>query len=182
MERNSYHSIGGHIRSRNALRLLNRLLADNLNPVLIGVQHERDMPHLAVRQLLLERVPGVLEALARRLDVVDADARVPEPAVRLRVAVVDLVLRVVLGAVVVRQLDDALAVERAAAGGPRVGRVVGQKVEVELGLGLLDLLDDLHAEGLVELDCEAGVSIGVLEDEWVCLMRTRSLGVLHSDH
>ena len=68
------------------------------------------MPHPPVRQLLLELVARILDALAGSLEVVYRNTGVPEPAVGIAVAVVDFVLRVRLGAVVVRQLDESLAV------------------------------------------------------------------------
>lgn len=110
------------------------------------------MVHAAVRQLLLELVAGVLDALARGLDVVDADTRVPKASVGLDVAVVDLVGVIVLGAVVVRELDDSLAVERLISVGEGLGGVVAEEVEVELGVGEGELIDEAHAEELVEFD------------------------------
>lgn len=107
------------------------------------------MPHPPVRQLLLEAVPGVLEARARRLQVIDADAHMTKTAVGLDVAVVDLVVGVGLGAVVVRELDEALAVPEGAAGGGGVGGVVAEEVEVELGVG--------EGEGAQEGEAEEGV-------------------------
>ena len=110
------------------------------------------MAHAPIRQLLLKLVPGLFNALARGLQVVDADARVAEAAVRLDVAVVDLVLGVVLGAVVVRQLDEALAVPHVVAARRGLGRVVAEEVEVKLGVGELEFLDQGHAQEGVELD------------------------------
>lgn len=111
------------------------------------------MLHSAIGQPLLELIPRVLDALTRGLDVVDRDADVPEPAVRLLVAMVDGVALVRLGAVVVRQLDNALAVEGAVAVRRRRRPVVRQEVEVELRLGERQLLDQAEAQELVELDC-----------------------------
>jgi hypothetical protein len=139
--RRAYHPIRLDIRRLDTLRLLDRLLPYNLNPVPIRVQHKRNMAHAPVRQLLLELIPGVFNALARGLQVVDADARVAKAAVRLDVAVVDLVLGVVLGAVVVSQLDEALAVPHVVAAGRGLGRVVAEEVEIELGVGELEFLD-----------------------------------------
>lgn len=59
------------------------------------------MVHAAVGELLLEGVSGILDTLAGSLDIVDTDTGVTEAAVRLGVAVVDLVVRVILGAVIV---------------------------------------------------------------------------------
>jgi len=86
------------------------------------------VPHPAVGQLLPELVAGVLDALARGLDVVHADARVAEAAMRFVVAVVGLVGGIVLGAVVVREFDHALAIGDAAALGHGARSVVCQEV------------------------------------------------------
>jgi hypothetical protein len=115
------------------------------------------VPHPPVRELLLELVTGILDALAGRLDVVDADASVAEAPVRIAVAVVDLVIGVVLGAVVVRQLDKTLAIPDIVAMRRRLGRVVAQEVEVELGVRERELLEESHAEVFVELDRLLGI-------------------------
>jgi hypothetical protein len=107
--------------------------------------------HLAIRQLLLELVSCILNALARRLDVVDRDAEMAKAA-RVRVAVRDLIVGVVLGAVVVRELDDTLAVGPVVAVRDGFGAVVCEEVEVELCVWVLDLVDELEAEEFVELD------------------------------
>lgn len=158
-----YHPVRLRIRHLPLLRRIIRALrvlplANDFHPVPIRVQRERDVLHASVRELLLEPVPRVLDPLARGLDVVHGDAHVPEPAMRLRVAVVDLVVGVVLGAVVVRQLDEALPVERAVALRLRARPVVPQEVQVEFGIGELQLLEHAHAEEFVELDCVAMVS------------------------
>lgn len=144
------HPVRSRVRRLDTLRLLDGPLADDLDPVAVRIQREGDVPHAPVRELLLELVPGVFDPLARRLDVVDADARVAEAPVRLGVAVGHLVLRVRLGAVVVRELDDALAVSPVRAGGRCGRRVVGEEVQVELVLREGEVVDLLHAEELVE--------------------------------
>ena len=110
------------------------------------------MLHPAVRKLLLELVPRIFDPLARGLDVVDADTRVPKASVGLDVAVVDLVGVIVLGAVVVRELDESLAVERLISVGEGLGGVVAEEVEVELEVGEGELIDEAHAEELIEFD------------------------------
>jgi hypothetical protein len=112
------------------------------------------MPHAAIGEFLLEAIACVLDALARGLDVVDADARVAEAAVRLDIAVVDLVVGIIFGAVVVGEFDEALTVEDAVPAGDGFGRVVAEEVEVELGFSKLELLEKLHAEEFIELDWE----------------------------
>lgn len=110
------------------------------------------MSHPPIRQLLLELVTRLLDPLARGLEVVYTDTRVAKPAVRLDVAVVDLVLRVGLGAVVVGELDEPFAVPHVVAGRHGAGRVVAEEVEVELVLGEGEFLEEGHAEEGVELD------------------------------
>lgn len=142
----THHAIRARVRRRRLLLLgvVSALaagrLADDLDPVAVRIQRKGDVLHAAVRQPLLEPVAGVLEAAAGGLDAVDADADVAEAAVGLGVAAVDLVVRVVLGPVVVRQLDHALAVEDAAARGQCAGAVVRQEVQVELVVGERQLL------------------------------------------
>ena len=152
----TYHAIGLHVGGAHALRLLHGLLPDDLNPIPVGIEHERDALHAPIRQLLLERVAGVLEALAGGLDVVDGDAGVSEAAEGLGVAVHDVVVRVGLGAVVVRQLDEPRPVAPLARVREGERRVVAEEVEVEFGFGLGDLAEHFHAEEFVELDCWGG--------------------------
>ena len=69
----------------------------------IGVLNKRNVPHLSVRELLLERDAELLEACTCCLDVVARDGDVPEALARLFVpARVSLEAVVVLRAVVVR--------------------------------------------------------------------------------
>lgn len=154
---NAYHPIRRSIRLLALLLRIIRALAaqppaDNLDPVPIRIKREGDVLHAAVAQSLLEAVAGVLEAAARGLDVVDGDAHVAEAAMRLRIPIIHLVVGVVLRPVVVRQLDEPLPVERAVALRQSARPVVPQEVQVELGLGELQVLDQAHAEELVELD------------------------------
>jgi hypothetical protein len=62
------------------------------------------MSHATVSKLLLELVTGIFNTLACCLDVVDTDARVTEPAVRLFVAVLHRVIGIILSTVVVGEL------------------------------------------------------------------------------
>ncbi|KAH9932570.1 uncharacterized protein B0H18DRAFT_986289 [Fomitopsis serialis] len=59
---------------------------DDLNPIPIRIQDERDFLHPAVRQLLLERDAQLLEALARGGDVGDGDRDVAEALARVAVS------------------------------------------------------------------------------------------------
>lgn len=89
------------------------------------------MLHLAVGEALLEADPKLLEARAGGLDVVDGDGNVAEAAAGVGVA--GGVAReggVGLGAVVVGELEDALAAE-AVLGRGRGPVVEGEEVERE---------------------------------------------------
>lgn len=106
----AYHAVGGNISLLDLGSLLEWLLANDLAPVTIGVEDKGNVPHATVRQLLLERVTAILDALAGGLEVVNADAGVTETAVRLLVAVGDGEVGVVLSAVVVGELRCRLMV------------------------------------------------------------------------
>lgn len=66
--------------------------------------------HPAVLQLLLKLISCVLQSLTRSLDVVDGDADMPETFSGLLVAIVRLVGSIILRAIVVSELNDALAI------------------------------------------------------------------------
>lgn len=89
-----YHGVGGHISHFDVLRLSVRVSGNDFDPVAIRVKYKSNVPHSAVRKLLLELVARILEALARRLDIVHADTEVTKTTVRLLIAIVDLVLRI----------------------------------------------------------------------------------------
>ena len=133
---------------RRWIRLLDRfgifhlVVRDDFDPVIVRVEGESHMPHSPIRQLLLEFVAGIFDALACGLDVIDGDADVAETAAGVGVAVGGLVIRVVFGAVIVGELEDALAVVPGGFGGNGGGGVVGEEVEIEFGVGLGDLLDE----------------------------------------
>ena len=76
----------------------------------IGIEHECDMSHSSIRELFLELVTRVLETLATRLQVVDRDAEMPEAAARVGITVGDFKFGVILGAVVVGELNDSLSI------------------------------------------------------------------------
>lgn len=87
------------------------------------------------------------------------------------VAIATLIVGVVLGAVVVRELDDAFAVGPVVRMTDGFGGIVGHEVEVEFVVRELELVDLLHAEELVELDGFLGVldpQHGVVEPEHIC--------------
>ena len=133
-------------------------------------------------ELLLKLVSGIADAFTSGLDVVDTDANVPEAFAMVFVAIGDFEVGVALRAVVVGQLDDAFAVCPVVVVGDGLGRVYGvaepsayvycgtdeaaraafarticQEVQVELVVGKLKLVDDAHAQVLVELDAGLGI-------------------------
>lgn len=85
----------------------------------------RNRSHSPVGEFLLELVSRILDPLARGLDVVDRDTGMAKAFVRVLVAVVDAIAVVTLGAVVVSELDQALAIGPMRACRSRVGAVVG---------------------------------------------------------
>ena len=157
----TYHAVGAKIRLLDILCLLYRLLAYYLHPVAIRVKHKGDMPHSAVCQLLLELVASILNAPTGSLDVVYTDAGMAEATVGLLVAIVDGELRVVLCAVVVCKLNQALTIKDGIPVGKSLGPVVAQEVEVELVIGELELLDNAHSEEFVELHWWGGMAVSM---------------------
>ena len=108
----------------------------------VGVEDEGDVLHLAVGELLLELDPVLLEPGARSLDIVDGDRDVAEAAAGVAVpARVAGEAGVGLGAVVVRELEDALAVEPVVLllrlGLRTAGVVEGEEVEREVAVAVL---------------------------------------------
>ena len=74
----------------------------------VGIQNKRNMSHLSIARLLLELHTQLLKPLACLLDIVNRDSDVSKPTTRIRVAAsVALEIWVRLGAVVVRELEDA---------------------------------------------------------------------------
>lgn len=144
------HAVGADIRRGDVFSFLQGFKANYLDPIRVLIQSKGNVSHGALVQRLLELVAGVEEALAGRLDVVHADASVAKSTVGLFVAIVDLEVGVVFRAVVVSELNNALSVGEVLSVGDGVGAVVGQEVEVELGFGELEVLDDLHSKELVE--------------------------------
>jgi hypothetical protein len=110
------------------------------------------VPHATLGKLLLKRVSGILEPLAGCLDVVDRDGDVAVAPVRLGVSVGDAVVGVVLGAVVVGEFENGVAVCPVTFALEGLGPVVGEKVEGELVVREVELLDLVQAEELVELN------------------------------
>ena len=74
----------------------------------VGIENEGNVPHLAVRESLLEGYVELLESLAGVLDVVHHDGDVTETPPRVGVAAdVALEVRVTLRAVIVGELEYA---------------------------------------------------------------------------
>lgn len=125
---------------------------DDLHPVAIGVLGKSNVSHTALGQLLLESISGVLDALAGSLDVIDGDGDVAETAVGLGVTIDNAVVGVILGTVIVAELQHRIAVGEMAVTTLQRGRaIVGEEVVAELPFGEIELLDDIHTEELVEL-------------------------------
>lgn len=93
--------------------------------IILGVftDTHRDVMHPAVLQLLLKLISRVLQSLTRSLDVVHRDADMPETFSGLLVAIVWLVGSIILRAIIVSELNDALAISPVIARGYRLGRV-----------------------------------------------------------
>jgi hypothetical protein len=127
-------------------------LANDLDPVAIRVQHECDVAHTTVAKLLLELVARILEALTCSLQVIDRDAEMSKALVRFRVAIGDLIAGVVFSAVVVRKLDDALAVGPMLSVRGGLWAVIREEVEIEFGIWILQLLDLLKPKKFIEFD------------------------------
>jgi len=75
-----------------------------------------------------------------------------KPLAWIGVAVGDLEVRIVLGVVVVSQLDEALAIRPVGSYRCALLVIVGEEVEGEFVFGEVEFVDLLHAEELVELD------------------------------
>jgi len=126
-------------------------------PLTIWIKGECNVTHSSISQFLLELVTSVLNSLARCLNGVDTDTDMTEAFPRFRVAVVGLETVIILGAVVVGQLQQALTVGGIGAMGYGFGRVVGHEVKVEFGIGILDFADLLHSQKLIVLDFKEGI-------------------------
>ena len=87
--------------------------------------------------------------MTRGLDVINADADMSKAFLWVRIAVGHFEGIVILGAVIVGQLQQAFVVGPMGASGQLLGRFIAQKVEVELIFGKWKLLDLLHAEKFI---------------------------------
>jgi hypothetical protein len=148
----SYHAVCLQVGCFHSFSLVNWVLTNDLDPVSIRIECKSDATHSSVRQLLLEFVTGIFDSLASSLNVVDTDTSMPETLYRFTVSSCDFIIGVVLGSVVMCQLDQTFAIAEVVVVGGRFWRVIAQKVEVELGFRLFDLSNHLHTEVLIELD------------------------------
>ena len=83
---------------------------DDLDPLAIGIQHKGDMAHESLQKAYLEFIATVFQPLTCSLQIVHGDATMAETFTRFRIAACDFVVWVAFSAVVVGQLNDALAV------------------------------------------------------------------------
>lgn len=148
------HSVCLQVGSCDSLSLLKSILSNNLYPISIRVQCKCNVFHPAISQLLLEFVPRVLNSLTRSLEIVHTNAGMPKSSIRLSIASGNFVVGIVLGSVVMCQLNEAFAVAEVVGVGDCLGTVVTHEIKVEFGFGLFNLSNHLHTEVLVEFDCQ----------------------------
>lgn len=130
---------------------------NHLYPVTIRIQDESNVPHASVRKLLLELVASIFKALASGLEIIYRNTQVTKALVWLRVAIGDLVIWVILGAIIVRQLDDALPISPVVSMRHCFWAVVRKEVEIKFGVWIRKLVDECHAQELVELEGPFGI-------------------------
>ena len=111
----------------------------------IRVKCKSNVPHATIGKFLLEFVSGILKALAARLEVIHGDAEVAKASARIRVAISNLEVGVVLGAVIVRELEDALSIRDMRIGRCTLWTIVGHEVQGEFVLRKVGLTNLLHA-------------------------------------
>ena len=124
--------------------------ADDLDPVSIGILDKSDVPHTALCELLLEGIAGILKSLASGLNVIHRDSNVTKSAVRLGVTVDNAVVGIILGAMVMSEFQDTVAISEMAFTLERLGSVVGKEVKRELVVGEINLIDLVEAQELVK--------------------------------
>jgi hypothetical protein len=84
--------------------------------------------------------------------VVYTDADMSETFARLGVAISNLEVVILLGAIIVSKLQNTLTSSPMFTSSEAVWRVIREKVQIELGVGVLDLVDLFHAEELIVFD------------------------------
>jgi hypothetical protein len=151
------HGVSSDICLLHVFGFLVIVSGNNFDPVTIGVKNEGNVAHTSIGKLLLELVTSILNSLAGGLDVVDRNTGVAEATVRLLVTVVDLVVGIILGSVVMSQLDETLSVKGALVVRQGLRRIIAEEVEVELVIGELELLDKAHSQELIEFSGGLGV-------------------------
>ena len=145
-------AVGCRICFFYVLRLLYGIEGDDFNPITVRVKSKGNVTHLPIAQLLLEFKTGVFDALARCLNVVYADTNMTKAFARVRIAICDLEALVILGAVIVGQLQDTLTVSPVSSMGHSLGRVIGKEIQVEFRIWILDFVDLLHPKHLIVFD------------------------------
>lgn len=110
-------------------------------PLTVGIQSKGNRAHATIGKLLLELVSCIFNPLTGSLNVVYTYAHMAKTLVRISVAICDFVVGIILGAVVVSELDDALTVGPMFTMGCAVGTIKGQKVQAELCIGVVNLVD-----------------------------------------
>jgi hypothetical protein len=152
--RSAYHFVCLQVRSLDSLSPLKCVLSNYLYPISIRVQGKGNMFHPAISQLLLEFVPRILDSLAGSLEIVHTDTCMSKTSIGLRIPSRNLIVGIVLGSVIVCQLDEAFAIAEVVGVGDCLGTVVTHEIEVKLGFRLFNLSNHLHTEVFVELDCQ----------------------------
>ena len=126
--------------------------ADDLDPVAVRVLGESNVLHATVGELLLKGVAGIFDSLASGLDVVDRDGDVAKAAVRFGVSVDHAVVGITLGAVVVGEFENSVAIGPVAVALQGSRSTVGEEVEGKLVLGKVQLLDLVQSEEIIEFN------------------------------
>lgn len=110
-------------------------------PLTVGIQSKGNRAHATIGKLFLELVSCIFDPLASSLNVIYTYAHMSEALVRISVAICDFVVGIILGAVVVSELDNAFTVSPMFAMGRAVGAIKGQEVQAELCIGVINLVD-----------------------------------------
>ena len=121
----------------------------------VRIKRKSDISHSSIRQFLLELIPSIFDLLARGLDSIYADTNMAKAFARLRIAISNLEVFIILSAIIMRELQHALTSGPVRARLETAGRVVGQEVKIEFVVRVFDLVDLFHAQHLVVFDLEA---------------------------
>lgn len=136
------HPRGIDIGAMLILGLLDWSLRNDLYPVAIGIERKCNRLHTAVGQLLLEFVTSIFETLAGSLDIIDRNTDMTETLVWFGIAIgVSLFGRLVI----VSQFNYSLTIRPRRLVRDCAWTVIGEKVQIEFGIWLFNLVDLLHA-------------------------------------